>query len=131
MADFTERLRLLIEANTSGAIKDLESLGTGAEVHVGGKGVKALEAFAGSGSKVTGALGKVQDLISSIPAPVAIASAGFAAAGLAIAKFALDGVEHFSDLTGKVLDFQRVTGASAEDSSKLVLDRKSTRLNSS
>lgn len=124
MSDLTERLKLLIEANADGAIKQLKAVGDGAEAQVGGKGVDALKKFTGNSSMVTGALGKVQNAISSISAPVAIAGAGFAAAGLALAKFAFDGVEQFSAVTLEVTQFQRATSASAEDSSKLVFALK-------
>jgi hypothetical protein len=47
-------------------------------------------------------------------------AAGGAVAGVALLKFASDGVSAFASLAGEVRSFQRVSGASAEDASRLV-----------
>src|SRR5689334_13768173 len=49
---------------------------------------------------------------------------GAIAAGAAVSKFALDGVDKFGSLTAQVREFSRTTGASAEDSSKLTFALK-------
>ncbi len=49
---------------------------------------------------------------------------GAAVAGVALAKFALEGIDQFATLTSGVRAFQRVSGTTAEDASKLVFATK-------
>lgn len=107
MATFTERLAIVIEANGGKAVAEFKKVGAAAK-GIGGPVGEA----GGSLSKFSGSLGGL--------AGGALGTAAIAAAGVAIAKFAADGVGAFVEVTGEVRKFQRVSGATAEDASKLV-----------
>src|SRR5207245_950524 len=65
------------------------------------------------------AVTKINNVVGDLgPAGIA-AGAGLLVAGGAVAGFAAKGVQAFSDYTAQALKVQRVTGATAEDSSKL------------
>jgi hypothetical protein len=104
VASFSERVEVLIDVinKNSGALTALKS------------DVAATE----------GALNKAQTAGSSFGSMIAsqsgLAVAGVAGAGLAIGKFALDSVEKFGNLGDSVLQFERVVGTSAQESSKWV-----------
>lgn len=115
MATVTERLVLLIESVGAGAVSDLKAVGAASEEAAGKQSL--LQKNSGV---VRGALqgigidaSKTGDLLK-----VGLA-AGAITGGLALGKFALDGVDKFAQLTGEVRGYQRVTGATAEDSSRL------------
>lgn len=106
---FQERLAIIIEANAGKAIAEFKKVGTAAKeagVSADG-GAKGLSRFGVAGQPATNLL----------KGGIAIAGA---AAATAIVKFAVDGVTAFEELTGEIRKFQRVSGASAEDASKLV-----------
>lgn len=109
MSTFTERLELLITSSAKGAVT----------------GIKETDAAVTQlDSKAKGATGVLQKFGIQGEATGAILSAGVAggaiAAGAAVTKFAVDGVNSFVNLAGEVRNFQRVSGASAEDSSRMV-----------
>lgn len=106
---FQERLAIIVEANAGKAIAEFKKVGAAAkeaETSVDG-GAKGLARFGIAGQTATNLL----------KGGLAI---GGAAAASAIVKFAVDGVTAFVELTGEIRTFQRVSGASAEDASKLV-----------
>lgn len=107
------------------------ALGEGAQKGVTGpltKARKVVEGFGGSTGRLgtfadrakTGlsALGASGDQAASGIQQAALAGAGLVAVGLV--KFAADGIGKFTQLADGVRSFQRVSGASAEESSKLV-----------
>jgi len=106
MATFTERLAIIIEANGGKAVAEFKKVGAAAK-GVGGPVGEA----GGILSKFSGSLGSLGG---------GAGTAAIVAAGVAIAKFAADGVSAFVEVTGEVRKFQRVSGATAEDASKLV-----------
>jgi hypothetical protein len=106
VAVITERLALLIDAKAGGAIKEFDSL----------------SAKASQASKDTGGLtGGMQKF------GISASSAAKVTAGLAVgvgiaAKFAESSAKAFLDLATQVQGYKRVTGASAQDSSKLAAE---------
>lgn len=106
MATFTERLAFLISAKDDGATRTFSKVGSSADTNLG---------------KVDSRMGKLSgvanNLSTTMSGPVV---AGVAAAGTAVAAFTAEGISKFVDLAGKVRDFQRVSGASAEEASKLI-----------
>lgn len=70
------------------------------------------------------ASGAANDAITKLGSSGALMGAGVAAgaalASVAVAKFALDGAQAFVGLAGEIRNFQRASGASAEDSSRFV-----------
>lgn len=109
MSTFTERLELLITSSAKGAVTGIKETDAA---------VTQLDA------KAKGATGVLQKFGIQGEATGAVLSAGVAggaiAAGAAITKFAIDGVNSFVNLADEVRDFQRASGASAEDSSRMV-----------
>lgn len=100
-----EILQLIISGNASGAIK------------ASAEAAAAQGELAAETSATNGVLGKFG--VSGQTAGLLV-KAGIVTAGLAIGKFALDSVSRFADATSSVRQFQRVSLATAEDSSKLV-----------
>lgn len=112
-----ERLELLITSTATAAVKDIKAVGSAsaeaqAEMSLLQKGTHttraALDAV-GLSSVSTGTAFKT----------AAVAGGVLAAVGLV--KFGLDSAEAFSHATGEVRAFQNVTGASAEDASRLAV----------
>ncbi len=109
MSVVTEKLQLLITASAKGVKSEIDSVGNATD----------------GASKKTGlyqtALSKLGMEGKSTGQVLGTAVAGGAiVGGAALAKFAIDGVQKFSDLTSQVRAFSRVAGTSAEDSSRLV-----------
>lgn len=103
MASLTEQLKILIESVSTGTgfkTAAAESEGLAAQTTLTGKAMSKLG--------LDGA--KTGDLLKAV-APVAV--------GAAFVKFGLDAVEAFAGATSAVRGFQRVSGTSAEDASKL------------
>lgn len=96
---FTERLALVISARADQALKEIRKVR--GEVAATGGGFKS----------VVGNLGET--LKSNV-------AGGVAAAGAAVAAFAVNGVQSFLSLAEEVRNFQRTSGASAEESSRFV-----------
>lgn len=116
MSVVTERLRIIIESTAGGAVKDIKATGAASEE------LSLKQQLLTKSSGLTqGALKSVglQSVDTGTALKVGLAG-GAIVAGAALAKFALDGVEKFASLTGEVRAFRRVSGATAEDSSKLV-----------
>lgn len=108
MATLTERLELLITASAKGAVA----------------GLKETEVAAGSlDAKAQGLGGSLKSMGLTGNAAGALMAAGIVggavAAGAAIGKFVLDGVDKFVSLTGEVRSLQRIMGGTAEDVSRL------------
>lgn len=109
MATLTERLAVIIDAKTSGAVSEFRKAGAAADdldkkTSRTGKAMQSL----GLSSAATGAAMKT--------ALVAGAAAGAAALG-ALGKASVDA---YVGLAGDIRDFQRASGASAETSSRFV-----------
>lgn len=113
MSVVTERIELLITSAARGVANDIR--GVGAELD----GTAPKLSLMQQGLNRVGLAGVDTGTIMK----TALAG-GVAVGGVAIAKFALDGVEKFAALTGEVRGFQRVAQTSAEDSSKLVFASK-------
>lgn len=105
----TERLSILIDAKTGGAVKEFDKVA---------KSTKDLEAGTTRTSKALQSMG-LSGKVSG-QALAAGVTAGVATAGAAIAAFAIKSVGHFNETAQSVRAFQRVTGQSAEDASHFV-----------
>jgi hypothetical protein len=103
VATLTERLAILITGEAVSAVNAFKEVGSASE--------GAAEKMSLS-QRASGALGSEFGKLTS----AAVAAGGIAAAGLAVDKV----VSAFADATGQVRSFQRVSGATAEDSSRLV-----------
>lgn len=115
MAIVTERLRILIESIAHGAVPDLKAVGAASgEVAAKQTLMQRTSGLAGGALRGLG----LEGLNTGTALKAGIGIAGVGAVAL-IGKTALEGVEKFASLTGEVRGFQRVTGASAEDSSRL------------
>ena len=116
MATFTERLELLITASSTQAVSALKK--TGDETEALTVKQKAMGLASGGAKKALQELG--------VPAETAAqalglaAGAGVAFAAVKVGQAAFDMAQHFADATSEVRAFQRVTGASAEDASRIV-----------
>lgn len=109
MASFQERLLIVVEANAGKAIAEFKKVEAAA---------KEAEAGAEGGAKGLARFGIAGKTASNLlKGGIAL---GVAGASTAIAKFAVDGVSAFVEVAGEIRKFQRVSGASAEDASKLV-----------
>lgn len=109
MATVLEKLELIITATESGARNAIAGVGTESEQAATKTGLLQ------SGLKKVGLEGATTGQLLQTGLV-----AGALAGGAAIAKFAVDGVQQFASLTGEVRAFSRVSGESAESSSKLV-----------
>lgn len=109
MSTTTERLELLITSSSRGAVSGIsETRGEVGKLDDQVRGSTGLLQKFGLQGESTGAMIKA-GLVG-----------GALAAGAAITKFALDGVDSFVNLAGEVRDFGQKSGASAEESSKMV-----------
>lgn len=108
MATFTERLELLITASSKGAVSELNRTSDATD----------------DLTKKQGLLGRSLDSVGNSMqiANGGLVKAGVAAGAMAAAtvKFAVDSANAYADLGTEVLDFQRVSGASADTSSRMV-----------
>lgn len=109
MPSLTERLTLIIDAKTGGAVKEFDKVA---------KSTDELEAKSTRTGKALQSMGLSGKL--SGDALKAGLVTGVAAAGAAVAGFAISSVKHFQDTALSVRNFQRVTGQSAEESSQFV-----------
>lgn len=110
MSTTSERIELLITASSQGAVKGIKET----ESALGGlKG--ATQGANDQLSKMSG--GIIPNIGSAMKTALPLAAAAGAAA---LAKFAVDGVNNFVNLASEVRNFGRVSGASAEESSKIV-----------
>jgi hypothetical protein len=109
VASFQERLAIIVEANAGKAIAEFKKVGAAAKEAGAGAdgGAKGMARFGIAGKTASNLL----------KGGIAVAAA---AAATAIAKFAVDGVSAFQEVTAEIRAFQRVSGASAEEASKLV-----------
>jgi len=109
MTTVTERLRLVIDAVSKDAADKIRGVGDETEK----ASIKTRLMTAASDK-----LGVSVDETGRLLKTGLALGAGAAAGGLA--ALAISGVKQFTDLTDQVRDFQRVSGASAEDSSRWV-----------
>lgn len=79
-----------------------------------------LAGLGGMGDRLAGGLGKVTDGLASMGPAGGIAAAGVAAGIGAVTKFVGGAVAKWQELAQEVRTFQRVSGASADTSSRLV-----------
>jgi hypothetical protein len=109
VATFTERIQLLLTSNATDAISGLRATGL------------ASKGLDGQLENTQGVMGKL-GAVTGMTAGQMKASMGTAAvvAGVAVAKFAADSVQQFTNLATKVRDFSRASGATADASSRLV-----------
>lgn len=113
----TERLEVLITAAGGGAISEFKKVGQAAkDAH--DKIAKAQSDSTGSASRLDSVLQKVGISSSTALGVGVVAAAG--AAGLALGKFAVDGVRAFATYGAEVAKVRRVTGSTSEDASRLV-----------
>ena len=105
---FTEELKVLLVGNATSAIGAFRETGSASE---------ALQSKTTITGQVMQKLG-LQGVETGTLLKTAMVG-GAVVAGAALAKFAIDGVQHFADATGAVRQFQRTLGGTAEDSSKL------------
>jgi hypothetical protein len=101
-----ERLALLIEANAGQAIAEFKKVGAAARV---------TEAESG---KAMGGLGQAGTVAGNLLKAGLVAAA--AGASAALVKFGVDGVKAFVDVTGEVRKFNLISGATAEEGSRMV-----------
>lgn len=105
----TERIETLLVGNATGLVNTFREGGTAADAfatQTTGRAGAAMERL-GLQGLTTG------DMIQK----GLVVGAGVGA--IAVGKMAFDGIQKFADLTGAVRGFQRITGASAEDASRL------------
>jgi hypothetical protein len=124
-------LRLVIDADSSGATKEFDKLGRNIKSTVGdvektatglkGKLGNLFEGLAGKSSGFQSALDKVgisgKEAGAAIGAAIPVAAIG---AGAAITAFAAKSIGEFQSLATEVLKFKEATGLSAEEASKFV-----------
>ncbi len=106
MATLTERLAIVVDANTGKAVAEFKQLGT------------ATKGLSGPIGETSGLLGKLGGQFGQLGGIAG--AAGLAAGGAAILKFASSGIEAFQTLAGEVKSFQRIAGGTTEDASRLV-----------
>lgn len=113
MSTLTERLELLITSTAKGVASDIKGVGDESGAAAGTTSLlqKGLNAVGAEGVS-TGTALKL----------AAATSAAFV--GTKLVEYVAGGISEFADLTGQVRAFQRVSGATAEDSSKLVFATK-------
>lgn len=104
-----ERLAVLIEANAGKAIAEFKKVGAAA---------KAVEGDATAGAQGLGRLGTSGAVAGNLMKAALVT--GVAAAGAAITKFTVDGVNSFITLAGEVRRFQNIAGGTTESASQLV-----------
>lgn len=105
----TERLAILIEASAGQAVAEFKKVGAAAQ------GVKG---DAAAGTKAVGGLGQAGAVAGSLLKAGLVT--GATGAGVAITKFAADGVKDFVKLAGEVKAFKDIAGGTAESASQLV-----------
>lgn len=116
MATFTERLELLITASSTQAVNALRRTGAETENLTGKQ--KAMSTASTGAKNALQALGVPAEATGAALGVATGAAAAFAAVKLG--EVAFDMAQHFSDATAEVRAFQRVTGATAEDASRIV-----------
>lgn len=123
MPDFSKTFKLLLDADTRGAVDGLgkfsdaarrtETSATGASRGVSGA-IGDIVAKTGLGQKAMSTFG-----VSAGQMGTAVTGAALAG-GVAVAKFALDGAAHFGALGESVEKFSKVAGVSAETASRFI-----------
>jgi hypothetical protein len=111
-----ERLQLLIEASATDATRTIR--GVGDESEKAGLRQRFLSNESNVARTALDSMG-----LSAVSTGTALKGAAIAGGGLAaigIAKFAVDAAGEFTSLASEVRNFQRASGASAEDSSRFV-----------
>jgi hypothetical protein len=125
VATFTERLELLVTASTTQAVSALKKTSDETENLTGKQ--KAMGVASTGAKNALQALGVPAEAVGSALGVAAGAGAAFAA--VKVGQAAFDMAQHFADATSEVRGFQRVTGASAEDASRLVAVTKELGIN--
>lgn len=134
----SDKLQVILEAIGGGAvISEFNKVGNAAKKAYGDTSVAAKDAATGTGvldRAASGISGKLKTLGVDANVTGGMLKAGIAvgatAAGAAAIKFGADSVQAFANATGSVRAFQRVSGATAEDSSKLVAAMKQLGIDS-
>jgi hypothetical protein len=123
MADFTKSFRLLLDADTKGAVDGLGHFSDAAkkadtQTQTAGKGISAsigdIVAKTGLGQKAMGTFGLSAGQMGTL------VTGGAGVAGVAIAKFAIDSASKFADLGQKVEKFGEVAGTTNDTASRFV-----------
>ncbi|MGH9015577.1 MAG: hypothetical protein ACRDZ1_16805 [Acidimicrobiia bacterium] len=109
MATFAERIQVIIDTNVGGAVRGFGQTGAAA-TELGTKTSLADRALASVG---------LQGVKTGTVMKTAVAG-GALVAGARLVQFGKQGVDAFVGLTSEVRDFQRASGASAEDASRFV-----------
>jgi hypothetical protein len=110
----TERLAVIIDARTDGAVRGFNRLGDAATQ----TSRRIDDRLANGLNRSLERVGVQTRLTGAAIQAAGVAAGGAIAAGLAV--FATAGVQNFVNLADKVRDFQRASGASAEESSAFV-----------
>lgn len=107
----TERLAVILDAKVEGFVRDMKTAGTVSKTSLDDR----------PASRYQSALDKVgvsSQFVSGALKAGAVAATAFA--GTKLVSFAKDSIDAYTDLASKVRAYQRVTGESAETSSKMV-----------
>src|SRR5262245_18122435 len=126
MATLQQALKFVLDVDDN-ASKKFEDIGRTAKKSLGDAGTEtgkfggALDNLAQKSPIVQSALDKVGLAGGHAATPRGAALPGAAlAGGAALGAFAANAVGQFQDLAGNILDFQRVSGATSDTSSRLV-----------
>lgn len=106
-----------------GVRNDLEALGPAGEKASGmlGRVTGVLETYGGAvGQRASNGLQRIVGGISALPPVASAATAGVGALVAGVGALAAQGVTNFVNLASEVRNFQRASGASAEESSRFV-----------
>ena len=106
-----------VQASTRSAGKGFEGLQTSARGAIDNLSSSLSSKLGPASVGAESALSKLSSVGSMMGPAIA---GGAAAAGVAVGKFALDAAQEFVALAGEIRNFQRASGASAEDSSRFV-----------
>jgi hypothetical protein len=124
---FSEQLKFIITATGTDAIKGFKDVGSAADTHLSvgttatSKLGGALDGLAQKSPLVGTAFAKMGTDGTALASTMGTLLPGAAlAAGAGIAAFGVKAIGDFQALAGSVLDFQRVVGTSAEESSAFV-----------
>lgn len=106
-----------VQASTGAAGKGFAGLQSSAKNAIDSMSSSLTSKLGPASGAAESALGKLSSTGSLMGPAIA---GGAALAGVAVAKFALDGAQQFVALASEVRNFQRASGASAEESSRFV-----------
>lgn len=129
MAALSDKISWYIDLNASSALRGFKDVADAADKQLGAAS-KRIKDFEKSGktSNLDGLAGKANGALSKLGVQAELTGAQLqgglataaAAAGTAIVAFAASSVKAYQDLAQEVIKVQRVTGTTAQDSSRLV-----------